>query len=139
MNARVVKETKDMYGSPVHYVRPKGVPAIPGALPGNPLRYAHWLQRGLDPLRPDLCLKDKFPILFAIARSVLPMAATSLKIERVNSAAAIIDTKLRRSMLPETLSGYVLARQYKKEFLKGREVAGDFLRYPKWQLETISE
>ena len=79
-------------------------------------------------------LKDKFPILFAIARSVLPMAATSLKIERVNSASAIIDTKLRRLMLPEALSGYVLAGQYKKEFLKGREIAGDFLCEEKWQL-----
>ena len=135
MTGRVAKETKDIYGDPVHYVRPRGVPANPGALPGNPLRYAHWLQRGvLDAERPDLCLKDKFPILFAIARSVLAMAATSLKIERVNSAAAIIDTKLRRSMLPETLSGYVLAGQYKKEFLKGREIAGDFLREGKWQL-----
>ena len=101
MNARIAKEeTKDIYGDPLHYVRPRTVPPVPGALPGNPLRYAHWLQRGvIDPARPDLCLKDKCPILFAIARSVLPMCATSLKIERVNSAAAIIDTKLRRSML----------------------------------------
>ena len=78
------------------------------------LRCARWLQRGvIDLARLDLCLKAKFPILFAIARSVLPMAATSLKIERVNSAAAIIATKLRRSMLAETLSGYVLAGQYR--------------------------
>ena len=74
MNARIAKEeTKDIYGDPLHYLRPRNVPAVPGALPGNPLRYAHWLQRGvIDPARPDLCqaLKDKCPIVFAIARSV---------------------------------------------------------------------
>ena len=51
MNARIAKEeTKDIYGDPLHYLRPRNVPAVPGALPGNPLRYAHWLQRGvIDP------------------------------------------------------------------------------------------
>ncbi len=77
--------------------------------------------------------------MFAIARSVSSHVCHIVKIERVNSAAAIIDTKLRQSMLPETLSGYVLAGQYKKEFLKGRQFAADFLREEKWQLETIAE
>ena len=103
MNARIAKEeTKDIYGDPLHYLRPRNVPAVPGALPGHPLRYAHWLQRGvIDPARPDLCqaLKDKCPIVFAIARSVSSDVCYIAEIERVNSAAAIIDTKLRRSML----------------------------------------
>ena len=93
----------------------------------------------IDPARPDLCqaLKDKCPIVFAIARSVSSDVCYIAEIERVNSAAAIIDTKLRRSM--SLLSGCVLAGQYKKEFLKGRQVAADFLREEKWQLETIAE
>ena len=45
---------------------------------------------------------------------LLPAPATSLKSELVNSAAALIDTSMRRAMQPETLSGYVLASQYKK-------------------------
>ena len=64
MKERVAKETKDIYGGPVHYERPMGV--APGALPGNPLRYAHWLQRGVDPARLELCWKDKFPILLIV-------------------------------------------------------------------------
>jgi hypothetical protein len=32
----------------------------------------------------------------------------------------------------------VLAGQYKKEFLRGRSVAGDFLRAPEWRvMDTI--
>ena len=40
-------------------------------------------------------------------------------------AGQLIDTSMRRAMQPETLSGYVLASQYKKNFLKGRTVIGD--------------
>ncbi len=76
------------------------------ALPGNVRRYSAWLESGVFfDKAPELTLSDKFPVLFAVAKWVLPLPATSLKIERINSAAAIVDTKLRRSMLPETLSG----------------------------------
>ncbi len=61
--------------------------------------------------------KGQWPLLYAAVSDVLIAPYTSMKCERVNSAAGIITSRLRACMTPAMLERFVLGQQWLKEIL----------------------
>ena len=79
----------------------------PIKLPGKLDRYAFWPKH-----------KAQFHVLYYAAVACVCRPAAGMKLERVNSAAGYINSRLRSCMRVDTLSDFVLAQEWLKETIK---------------------
>ncbi len=100
-------------GKPSRYGRPEAK--------SNVLRYSFWPSR-----------KGQWNLLYLPAATVLCTQWTPMNIERVNSAAGIICSRLRASMTPKTLRDLVLGRSWLKDMLSDVKAPKDLLNLQQW-------
>ena len=79
----------------------------PITLPGKVDRYAFWPKH-----------KAQFHVLYYAAVACVCVPAAGMKLERVNSVAGRINSRLRSCMRHKTLSSFVLAQEWLKETIK---------------------
>ena len=117
MVQRRIQLSTNLYGDPVHAAAGK-VAVLPGCVSLLDGSFA-----------PERCSLHYYlsPFLFLVAQCVLSAPATSMKVERVNSAAAIIESNRRRSQTPEPFQSYVPGQQYMRQYFKGRVETAEFL------------
>jgi hypothetical protein len=95
----------------------------PVTLPGKVDRYAFWPKN-----------KAQFSVLYYAAVACVCRPAAGMKLERVNSAAGYINSRLRSNMSHSKLRDYVLGQEWLKENLKVISAPRSLIDLAAWRI-----
>ena len=92
-------------------------------LPGKVEHYAFWPKH-----------KAQFHVLYYAAIACVCRPAAGMKLERVNSAAGRINSRLRSNMKHSTLSSFVLPQEWLTETLKVVDAPRGLIDLAAWRI-----